>query len=128
MKNIDGIYRVDLLGPYGWERFSTAFIHGGEFRSASSEHFTAGTYKIEDGGFRMEGNLTQYVDYRPLFGRKKINGLPIRFIGRIDDDVIDGEAKVTDGSRNSLRFRLNRMPFLNWSGEPLHRTGPLAKT
>lgn len=113
MKSIDGIYRVDMLGPYGWERFSTAFIHDGEFRSASSEHFTSGTYEIEDGGFHMQGNLTQYVDHRPLFGRTDVNGLPIKFSGRIDDDIIDGEAKVPDGSRHSLRFRLNRMPFVN---------------
>ena len=56
MKDIDGIYRVELLGPYGWERFSTAFIQGGEFRSASAEHFTAGRYQVEDNGFQMEGN------------------------------------------------------------------------
>jgi hypothetical protein len=98
MKSIDGIYRVDMLGPYGWERFSTAFIHEGEFRSASSD---------------MEGNLTQYVDHRPLFGRNDVNALPIQFSGRIEDDIIDGEAKVPDGSRHSLRFRLNRMPFLH---------------
>ena len=113
MKDIDGIYRVDLLGPYGWERFSTAFIQDGEFRSASAEHFTAGRYKIDKTGFRMEGNLTQYVENRPLFGRKNVRGLPIKFVGRIDHGVIDGEARVTDGSRNSLRFRMNRMPFVN---------------
>ncbi len=113
MKNIDGIYKVDLLGPFGWENFSTAFIHDGEFRSASAEHFTAGTYAVEDHGFEMEGNLTQHVDHRPLFGRKDIKGLPIKFSGRIHDDVIDGEARVPDGSRHSLRFRLNRLPFLN---------------
>jgi len=113
MENIDGIYKVEMLGPYGWEDFSTAFINNGEFRSASAEHFTAGTYQTEDGGFQMEGNLTQYVDHRPLFGRKQVQGLPIKFIGRIEDKFIDGEAKVPDGSRHSLRFRLNRMPFLN---------------
>jgi len=112
MEKVDGIYRVDLLGPYGWERFSTAFIHNGEFRSASSEHFTTGTYEVDDGGFLMEGNLTQYVDTRPLFGQKQVKGLPIEFTGSIYDDVIDGEARVPDGSRNSLRFRLNRMPFI----------------
>jgi hypothetical protein len=116
MKTIDGIYKVEMLGPYGWERFSTAFMKNGEFRSASSEHFTAGNYAFADGDFEMEGNLTQYVDYRPLFGRKAVNGLPIRFIGRVDSDVIDGEARVvddTDGRRFSLRFRLKRMPVLN---------------
>lgn len=113
MKSIDGIYRVEMLGPYGWERFSTAFIQDGEFRSASSEHFTEGTYEVEDGGFRMEGNLTQYVDYRPLFGRNEVEALPIEFSGWIGDDSIDGEARVPDGSRQSLRFRLNRMPFIH---------------
>ena len=112
MQNIDGIYRVDMLGPYGWERFSTAFIENGEFRSASSEHFTAGTYAVDDGYFLMQGNLTQYVDYRPLFGHKDVKGLPIEFTGSIDGGVIDGEARVPDDSRSSLRFRLNRMPFM----------------
>ncbi len=113
MKQIEGIYRVDMLGLYGWERFSTAFIQDGEFRSASSKHFTAGTYKLDDGGFQMEGQLTQYSNHRPLFGRKKVKELPVEFIGRIDDGIIDGEARVPDGSRNSLRFRLNRMPVVN---------------
>ena len=113
MKNIDGIYNVEMLGPYGWEKFSTAFIKNGEYRSASAEHFTAGTCATEGEGFEMEGNLTQYVDYRPLFGRKEIKGLPIRFKGRVEDKVIDGEARVLDGSRHSLRFRLKRMPYIN---------------
>ena len=113
MKKVDGVYKVEMLGPYGWENFSTAFIHDGLFRSASAEHFTAGHYELEDGGFEMEGNLTQHVDHRPLFGRKVVKGLPIRFHGTVRDDVIDGEARVTDGSRHSLRFRLNRLPFLS---------------
>lgn len=113
MNNIEGIYKVEMLGPYGWERFSTAFIKNGEFASASAEHFTDGNYRLEDGGFQMMGNLTQYVDHRPLFGRKDIKGLPIKFIGRVDDGVIDGEARVADGGRESLRFRMQRMPVLN---------------
>ena len=113
MKNIDGVYKVEMLGPYGWENFSTAFIHDGMFRSASAEHFTAGHYELEDEGFEMEGNMTQYIDHSPLFGRKGVKGLPIKFRGRILDGVIDGEARVADGSRHSLRFRFNRLPFLN---------------
>ena len=113
MKTIEGIYRVDLLGPYGWEKFSTAFIRDGEFRSASTEHFTAGTYAVEDRGFQMEGNLTQYDECRALFGRTDLQELPIKFSGAIHDDVIDGEARAADGSRPSIRLRLARMPFLS---------------
>jgi len=107
MKCIDGIYKVDMLGPFGWESFSTAFINEGEFRSASAEHFTAGTYEVEDHQFEMQGNLTQYVDRHPLFGRKGSKDLPIKFSGKIHDDLIYGEARVPDGNRLSLRFRLN---------------------
>ena len=113
MKNIDGVYKVDMLGPYGWESFSTAFIQDGKFRSASAEHFTAGTYVIEKHGFEMEGNLTQYVDHQPLFGRKKIKGLPIKFNGGIYDGIIDGEARAQDGSKYALRLRLSRMLLIN---------------
>jgi hypothetical protein len=113
MKNIEGIYKMDVLGPYGWENFSTAFINDGEFRSTSAEHFTYGTYAVEDNGFEMEGNLTQLDSHYPLFGRSDIKGLPIKFRGSIQDGVIDGEASLPDDSRNSLRLRLNRLPFLN---------------
>ena len=85
MTNIDGVYRVDVLGPYGWENFSTAFIEEGKFRSASADHFTDGTYSIDDGGFEMSGNLTQFADTRVLFGRADLRGLPIVFSGKIGD-------------------------------------------
>ena len=113
MTNIDGVYRVDILGTFGWESFSTAFIDGGAFRSASAEHFTEGTCSVADGGFQMEGSLTQFDDNRVLFGRKNLKGLPIKFRGEIHDDVIDGVAKLTHGGRHSLRFRLARLSALN---------------
>lgn len=113
MKNIDGVYQVDMLGPYGWERFSTAFIKNGEFRSASAEHYTAGICMVDGERFQMEGNLTQYVDNRPLFGATRVDGLPIEFSGEIGEGVIDGEARSTDDQKYSLRFRFNRLPVYN---------------
>ncbi len=112
MKEIEGIYKVEMLGPYGWEEFSTAFIQDGEFRSGSAEHFTAGRYETDGDRFAMEGNLTQYTEYRPLFGETTVRGLPIEFNGTIEDGVIDGEARVVDNDRYSVRFRLDRLPFI----------------
>ena len=56
MKNIEGVYKVEMLGPYGWENFSTAFLHDGEFRSASAKHFTDGTYRVDGEKFRVDAN------------------------------------------------------------------------
>ena len=58
MQDINGIYKVEMLGPYGWERFSTAFIEDGQYRGASAEHFSLGTYRVEDDNFDMVGNVT----------------------------------------------------------------------
>ncbi len=113
MKNVEGIYAVEILGPYGWEQFSTAFINDGEFRSASAEHFTTGTYAIDGEAFEMEGNLTQHVDSRTLFGESDVKGLPIEFRGKVEEGVIDGEARVVGNGRFALRFRLNRLPVLH---------------
>jgi hypothetical protein len=113
MKNIEGVYKVEMLGPYGWERFSTAFIHDGNFRSASADHFTDGHYAVEGESFNMTGNLTQFVEHRPLFGENEIKDLPINFRGKINKDVIDGEAKAEGGRKYKLRFRFNKLPVLN---------------
>ena len=113
MKEVEGTYKVELLGLYGWETFSTAFIHNGEFRSASDKHFTVGSYAVQDGGFSMVANMTQHENHQTLFGRNNINGLPIKFNAKIYDGVIEGEARVTGDSSHSLRFRLNRLTFLN---------------
>lgn len=113
MQNVDGIYAVEILGPYGWEQFSTAFINDGKFRSASAEHFTSGTYAIDGEAFEMVGNLTQHVDTRTLFGQSDIKGLPIEFRGKVEAGVIDGEARVIGNGKFALRFRLNRLPVLH---------------
>ena len=113
MKDIEGVYKVELLGPYGWENFSTAFIHNGAFRSASADHFTAGRYEVDGENFTMAGNLTQFIEHRPLFGEKEARGLPINFRGRIGEGIIDGEAVADGGREYSHRFRFNKLPVLN---------------
>ena len=113
MRTVEGVYKVEMLGPYGWENFSTAFVHDGAFRSASAEHFTAGTYRVEGEVFSMTGNMTRYVDHVTLFGQKGAKELPIRFHGTIDENVIDGEAQTEDTGKYRIRFRLNKLPMLN---------------
>ncbi len=112
MKQIEGVYKVEMLGPYGWEHFSTAFIRDGEFHSGSAEHFTAGRYEVDGDRFAMEGNLTQYTEHRPIFGQNDVRALPIEFEGTIDNGIIDGNARAVDNARYSVRFRLDRLPFL----------------
>ena len=109
MKDVEGVYQVVLLGPYGWEGFSTAFVSQGQYRSASADHFTDGVYQVEGKRFSMVGKLTQYAEHGALFGVKYASGLPIEFNGTIRDGVIDGEANVVGGTSYAHRFRFNKL-------------------
>jgi hypothetical protein len=113
MKDIDGVYKVELLGLHGWEDFSTAFIDDGQYRSASAHHFADGVYRVDGERFNMVGNLTQYADHSPLFGEKGSKGLPIVFNGAIGNGFIDGEVRVAGRNKHAHRFRLSKVPALN---------------
>ena len=47
---IDGVWKVEMRGPWGWEARATAFLENGTFRGASTDHFTIGTYSIDGVG------------------------------------------------------------------------------
>lgn len=42
--SVNGIWKVEMLGPYGWESVSTAFLEDGKYRAASEDHYTVGNY------------------------------------------------------------------------------------
>ena len=44
----EGVRKVEIKGPYGWERLATAFMRNGEYLGASVNHYSVGRYK-EDG-------------------------------------------------------------------------------
>ena len=113
MTDIEGVYTVKLLGPYGWENFSTAFIEDGSFQSASAEHFTTGCYQVEGDSFNMAGSLTQHTESQALFGNKSVKGFPIVFNGKVEKGVINGEIKSPKGGNYLYRFRLSRLPVLS---------------
>ena len=113
MKDIEGVHKVELLGLHGWESFSTAFIDDGQYRSASAHHFADGVYRVEGESFNMVGNLTQYTEHSPLFGKKGSKELPIVFNGAIGNGLIDGEARVVGRNKHAHRFRLSKVPARN---------------
>jgi hypothetical protein len=113
VKGIEGIYKVEMLGPYGWERFSTAFIQDGHYRGASAEHFSIGSYRVEGDNFDMVGNVTQYSENRSIFGKKGLGKLQIKFKGKVENDVIAGEASAVTDRKYTLSFRFNKLSALN---------------
>ena len=49
--SVEGIWKVEAMGPYGWEKVATAFLRAGRYLAASVEHYSTGAYETADGAF-----------------------------------------------------------------------------
>ena len=58
--SVEGVWKIEILGPYGWEAVSTAFVENNRYLGASQDHYTVGHYEVE-------GNTIQVI--APSIGR-----------------------------------------------------------
>ena len=73
----EGIWEVEMRGPYGWERIVTAFMRNGEYLGASANHYSVGSYKQDGDDLEISVHITQYGDLRTVFGRKSMTKLHV---------------------------------------------------
>jgi len=108
--SLNGIWKVELLGPYGWESTSTAFLEDGKFRGASENHYTIGDYEISGNRIEISAAGVQYGKVRTVFGKKK-NKTKVKFEGEIDGDRIKGQVRSDEGA-HQISFRISRLADL----------------
>ena len=99
-----------MLGPYGWESVSTAFLEDGRYRAASGDHYTVGNYEVTGNRIGISTTGVQHGEARTLFGKKDRN-LDIKLEGEIDGDVIKGQAQDEVGAYQ-ISVRLTRLADL----------------
>lgn len=107
--SVEGVWKVEMLGPYGWDQIATAFLLNGRYLAASADHYSIGSYKEAAGTLKVKARITQHGKIRTLFGGKKKH-LDLKMEGRIEDaDQIVGAAKHPGGENCPLNFRLTRL-------------------
>jgi len=104
---VDGIWKVEVLGPYGWEAVSTAFLENGRYLSGSQDHYVIGHYEVTADTIRVEGDMHLHSEInnpsassaaRPIFS----------FEGQISDGHISGQ--VDDNTaQQSMTIRGTRL-------------------
>ena len=109
--SINGIWKVEMLGPYGWESVATAFLENGVYRSGSDNHYTIGTYTVSDNRIEIIASGVQYGKARTVFGKQEKN-LELKLEGEIDGDVIAGQAR-DDSSAYQVSVRITRLSDLS---------------
>ena len=109
--SVNGIWRIEMLGPYGWESVATAFLEDGKYRSASENHYTVGDYEVSGDQIRITAVLAQHGKARTVFGKKE-KQMNLSFDGQVDVDRITGQARDDEGTYQ-VSYRAIRLAQLN---------------
>ena len=108
--SVDGIWKVEMLGPYGWEAVSTAFIEDGRYLSASQDHYTVGHYQIDGKRIKVTAANHPHRPDRAMFGAPGAQ-VGLTFEGEIKGDQISGQAEDKQ-AEYSITFRATRLADL----------------
>jgi len=108
--SVEGVWKVEILGPDGWEQLATAFLWKGRYHAASADHYSIGSYKEGGGTLKVEARITQHGKVRTAFGSKK-EQVDIQIKGRIKKkaDKIVGTARPSGGGKFNVQICLTRL-------------------
>ena len=103
--DIEGVWRVEMLGVHDWEVVSTAFLEGGRYLGGGAHGYSVGRYHRDGDKVVIRAKVTLYVNGLTIFGRG--SG---RFEITYDAEAREGQliGNVTDG-QYSVHFRSIRV-------------------
>ena len=107
---VDGIWKVEMLGPYGWEAVSTAFLENGRYLSASQDHDVLGRYLVNGENIRVEGDMhphSEMINPPDVSAAKPV----FAFEGQISEGIIRGQVDDDQGQQ-SMTIRGTRLADL----------------
>jgi hypothetical protein len=107
---LDGVWKIEMLGVYGWETWATAFLDNGRYWAGSGDHYAIGSYEQAGDSVMLSTGMVVYDANRAMFGKLGPE-YQVRFEGRLSDDRIDGHAKDADGGV-LMRFRASKVADL----------------
>jgi hypothetical protein len=112
MMSCEGVWSVEMKGPYGWERLATAFMRDGKYLGGSADHYTVGSYKEDGDNLEISMVVKQYGAIRTIFGRKSADKLQVIAKCKIKKNKIVGTGKAKDIKNFDIQLRFTRLDSL----------------
>ena len=109
--NVEGVWKIEMRGPYGWETIGTAFLKGGRYLGGSQHHYSIGSYETDGDKVVIKLVLTSFGERRILFGKVNV-GLEVCYEGTIQGDTVIGQA-TEPGGDFSVGFRATKLSELS---------------
>jgi hypothetical protein len=108
----EGVWSVEIKGPYGWERIATAFMEDGKYLGASASHYSVGRYKEDGDNLEISIATTQFADVRTIFGTKYADKLQITYRCEIKKNKITGKGRAKGIKKHEILVRFTRLDGL----------------
>jgi len=108
----EGVWSVEIKGPYGWERIATAFMKDGKYLGASASHYSVGRYKEDGDNLEISITTTQHANVRTVFGTKSADRLQITYQCEIKKNKIIGTGKAKGIKKYEILVRFARLDSL----------------
>lgn len=107
--SVEGVWKVEVLGPHGWEMIATALLKDGRYFGASADHYSTGSYEFADDSITWDAHVNQHGKVRAVYGSKKSH-MNVRFEGKLKkEDKIVGKQQAIDSKKFDLKTRLIRL-------------------
>ena len=108
--SVNGIWKIEMLGPYGWESVSTAFLEDGRYQASSQDHYAVGSYVLTGSQVKLTVTTYSHGQVRTMFGAREPQ-MDLSFDGEISGDQMNGQAEDKTG-KYSITFRATRLADL----------------
>lgn len=108
----EGVWSVEIKGPYGWERIATAFMKDGQYLGASANHYSVGCYKEDGDNLEISVKGKQYGNLRTVFGVKSTDKMQITYQCKIKETKIVGSGTLKGNEKFKVQIRLTRLDEL----------------
>lgn len=110
--SFEGIWKVEMMGPYGWEKITTAFLEGGRYLGAGSDHHSVGAYEVDGENISIQSQITQHGKARTVFGETK-KRFDTQFEGKLaKSGKIVGVSHPVGDRSFEIRVRMKRLAKL----------------
>jgi hypothetical protein len=112
MMSCEGVWRVEIKGPYSWEHIATAFMKDGQYLGAGATHYSVGRYKEDGDNLEISVNGRQYANLRTVFGTKSADTMKITFQCEVKKNKIIGTGTTKGIKKYKLQIRLTKLDGL----------------
>jgi len=113
--NIDGIWRIEIFGLYGWESIGVLALSHGHVVGGGNHHYAVGSYEVSDDQLQITLSMKYQDVPRTLFGEAR-NEFTVKFEGAhsAEQDRFRGSMYRPDKPEMDVACRLKRRAELPW--------------